>query len=176
MIKTPVFDQLLELLEMLAIPAQLIPPHPVAELEQMMVLLESDEKDRPLGLRLSWLEDIVDLGLERLNGSVGLHDSYTLEFHLPIQIQIPSEKRGEVALLCQKFSQGLLFGCIGYMPREGVYFRYCLSLLKREIDAERVADLLTAITEYVHRFSEVLDDLLLDHPLPEFLRSAKESL
>lgn len=168
-----VFAELQVLLDLAGMSSQQVPKHPEAPLEQLLVLLDPDEQGNTLALRLSWLEDIVDLGFDSLQAGVGEHETYTLEFHLPIPMQVPQEKLGEVAHLTQAYSRTLFFGVIGYMPREGLFFRYCLPQLNREVQAELTAQLLSVIATCVQGFTTRLAALLEGQPLAALLAEMK---
>lgn len=164
-----VFKDLDQALDLLGFDAKAIPQHPEAPLEQYLVLLEPDEQANTLALRLSWLEDIVDLGMSQLKGGVGEHDTYHLEFHVPIPVAVPPDKKGAVALLTQGFSKQLLFGVIGYMPREGLYYKYCQPLVNRQIDPELTILIIESITQFIHLFSALLERLLQGAKVSELL-------
>ena len=164
-----VFAELEQALDWLGFSSRALPQHPEAPLEQFMVLLEPDDQGHTLALRLSWLEDIVDLGMAQLQGGVGEHAAFHLEFHVPIPVMVPQEKRGVVALLAQLFSSQLLFGVIGYMPREGLYYKYCQPLVTRQLEADLTLEIIESITRFIHLFTAQLARLFAGVPLHELV-------
>lgn len=167
------FLSLIQLLDLLGYESQWMPVDQENPVEHLVILLETEASEKRLPVRLIWLEDIVDTGMDALGGGVGLHDSFTLEFYAPLMLTIPPEKTPDITLLAQAFSRTLFFGAVGFMPKRGFVYRYCLPHVNRELNVELVAQMLTIITASLNLFLIQVAEFLNGRPLSELLAKGK---
>lgn len=122
--------------------------------ERLFVVFDTDEKDRPQILQLSFLNDIL-----ALTGQLdGPEDVFLLQFAMELPFTVPERAYADVARLLLTLNPVLPMGALGFLEGVGrVYFSHILATPDRAVDAVVSGNLVGMVEEFVPGFSPLIE-------------------
>jgi hypothetical protein len=89
-----------------------------------------------------------------------MNDTFILQFFAALPLQADKAKIGELYQLITVFSRVLPVGAFGLSEDGGIYFRYSLMSLDRNISSRLVVELVKLISFFINKFSVHLNSFI----------------